>query len=99
MNVNMGILLLPVTNRLMAKILDNADTLKLFQAGNSDDIGASPNLNAYIPRGICILWTTRDANIVGSLIEDLQGIKVGAMTDEEALLLLRRPAQGKGVVG
>lgn len=98
-NVDMGVILLLVTNWFIGKILDNADSLKLFQAGIDDDVGASPDLSHYIPRGISILWTSRNANIVGSLVEDSQGIEVGAMTDEEALLLLRRPPQGKGDIG
>jgi hypothetical protein len=46
MNVDMGILLLQVTNRFMEKILENADDLKLFHAGNGDDLEASPDLCA-----------------------------------------------------
>jgi hypothetical protein len=99
MNVDMVILLLQVTNRFMERILDNADTLKLLHAGNGDDLEASPGLCAYVPRGICIIWTSRDANIVGSLIEGSQDIEVGAMTDEEVLLLLDRSAQGQGLAG
>jgi hypothetical protein len=56
MNIDMGILLLQVTNGFMEKILDNADALKLFHAGNGDDLEASPDLCAYVPRGICIIW-------------------------------------------
>jgi hypothetical protein len=83
-----------VNDFLIAKILDNADTLKLMQAHTEDGIGASSDLSQHIPRGASILWTSRDANIVGSLVSDFQGIKVGQMTHEEALLLLRRPVQG-----
>jgi hypothetical protein len=44
------------------------------------------------------LWTSRDANIAGSIIGDSLGIKVGSMTNEEALLLLRRPSQELDVI-
>jgi hypothetical protein len=73
------------------KILDNADTLKLFNGSVIENGEMSSDLSIYLPRGASILWTSRDAHICGTLIDYSQGINVGAMSDDEALQLLRSP--------
>ncbi|KAM0248562.1 hypothetical protein ACHAQJ_009411 [Trichoderma viride] len=66
-------------------ILDNADDLGLFGVGRTEE-----SLAKYIPRGPqgTILWTSRDARIVGTLVGPSRGIEVSSMTKDEATSLL-----------
>jgi hypothetical protein len=71
-------------------ILDNADSLDLFLSRDKDtepDDGTKlTNLYKFVPRGEhgTILWTSRDAHIVGSLVHPKRGVEVGRMDPIES---------------
>ncbi|RFU74991.1 hypothetical protein TARUN_7273 [Trichoderma arundinaceum] len=73
-------------------ILDNADELKLFGVGHAPDQPKS--LLKYIPHAPTgtVLWTSRDAHIVGTLVGPRRGIEVASMRPHEAeeLLMISR---------
>lgn len=84
-----------VRNAIEAKpewvlVLDNADDLALFGAGQAGEGGKS--LADFIPKGSAgpgtVLWTSRDGRIVGSLVGSRRGIQVSRMTANEARHLL-----------
>ncbi|PCD20311.1 hypothetical protein AU210_016178 [Fusarium oxysporum f. sp. radicis-cucumerinum] len=78
-------------------ILDNADDLKLFGVGQQAKGGETienqnRNLHKYVPctsQGT-VLWTSRDAHIVGTLVGARHGIEVRSMAVGEAKTLLAR---------
>jgi tetratricopeptide (TPR) repeat protein len=78
-------------------VLDNVDDVRLFLKGfspsNTGEISASgPELFRFIPkcaRGT-VLWTSRDKDIIGTLVGVDRGVHVGQMTHPESLSLLRR---------
>ncbi|KAL7930217.1 P-loop containing nucleoside triphosphate hydrolase protein [Trichoderma chlorosporum] len=61
-------------------ILDNVDNLPLFGVGESMETDKD-ELNTYIPNGPrgTVLWTSRDANIVGTLVGPQRGVEVTSM--------------------
>jgi hypothetical protein len=71
-------------------ILDNTDSLDLFQSRDKDaepDDGTKlTNLYKFVSRGEhgTILWTSRDAHIVGCLVHPKRGVKVGRMDPIES---------------
>ncbi|UKZ51304.1 hypothetical protein TrVGV298_005062 [Trichoderma virens] len=86
-------LLAAVCNRIAALpdwvlILDNADDLRLFGVGQAPE--QTKNLFQYIPRASTgtVLWTSRDAHIVGTLVSPRRGIQVARMKSDEAEELL-----------
>jgi tetratricopeptide (TPR) repeat protein len=70
-------------------IVDNADDLKIFGVGQT--ALEAQSLFQFIPRASTgtVLWTTRDANIAGTLVGQGQGIEIARMTFEEATQLLK----------
>ncbi|PCD20349.1 hypothetical protein AU210_016216 [Fusarium oxysporum f. sp. radicis-cucumerinum] len=73
-------------------ILDNADNLRLFGVGQTKGEGMDENLHKYVPcmsQGT-VLWTSRDAHIVGTLVGARRGIEVRSMAVGEATTLLAR---------
>ncbi|EHK16513.1 uncharacterized protein TRIVIDRAFT_65724 [Trichoderma virens Gv29-8] len=70
-------------------ILDNVDNLELFGVGLSTDEAAN-SLYEYIPNGPTgtVLWTSRDANIAGTLVGAQRGVEVTSMESDEAIELL-----------
>lgn len=78
-------------------IVDNADNLGLFGIG---DVASSKTMRSYIPAGPggTVLWTTRDEQILGTLVGTRRGIKIARMTDGEAKRLLSL-ARGDDPVG
>ncbi|KAF3075071.1 hypothetical protein CFAM422_002863 [Trichoderma lentiforme] len=70
-------------------ILDNADNLRLF--GVSQKAEQTRIFIQSIPRasGGTVLWTSRNAHIVGTLVGPTRGIEVTRMTNNEAKELLR----------
>lgn len=78
-------------------VLDNVDDVRLFLKGfsqpNTGEVSASgPELFRFIPkcaRG-AVLWTSRDKDIIGTLVDVDRGVHVGQMTHSESLSLLRR---------
>ncbi|KAI1844191.1 hypothetical protein JX266_009675 [Neoarthrinium moseri] len=77
-------------------ILDNADDLTLFGVGRSQDATkqGAPDLSVYVPRGPVgtVLWTSRDKQIVGSLVGPRRGINAVPMTSIEAETLFQAVA-------
>ncbi|KAM7196692.1 hypothetical protein V8F33_006032 [Rhypophila sp. PSN 637] len=79
-------------------ILDNADDLTLFGAGQTPhntlhgQNDRSTSLYNYVPQGgtgtATVLWTSRDQRIVGTLVGSRRGIPVGEMEPVEARKLL-----------
>ncbi|PTB46165.1 uncharacterized protein TrAFT101_004358 [Trichoderma asperellum] len=69
-------------------ILDNADDLKLFGVGKTDQ--ETKALFQYIPHASTgtVLWTTRDAHIRGTLVSQGRSIEVARMRPDEAKQLL-----------
>ncbi|KAL6909090.1 P-loop containing nucleoside triphosphate hydrolase protein [Trichoderma evansii] len=69
-------------------ILDNADDLKLFGVGQTAE--ETKSLFQYIPHASTgtVLWTTRDAHIMGILVGQGRGIEVAQMRFDEAKQLL-----------
>ncbi|SCO12762.1 uncharacterized protein FFE2_12681 [Fusarium fujikuroi] len=76
-------------------ILDNADDLRLFgvsqqvRAGDTNE-HQNQNLQKYVPctsQGT-VLWTSRDAHIIGPLVGARRGIEVKSMAMDEATTLL-----------
>ncbi|EFX06195.1 violaceus kinesin [Grosmannia clavigera kw1407] len=85
-------LLVEVRNRIEALprwvlVLDNADDLTIFGVGPGAASTAG-SLFDYVPRGT-VLWTSRDEQIVGTLVGPGRGIRVGHMTAVEAEMLLQ----------
>ena len=82
-------------------VVDNADDLALFGVGSvSHDTSYGQvqepttklaSLYDYVPRGATgtVLWTSRDEQIVGTLVGPRQGISVNSMSAGEAMALLR----------
>ncbi|KAL7946247.1 P-loop containing nucleoside triphosphate hydrolase protein [Trichoderma barbatum] len=70
-------------------ILDNVDHLELFGIGLSTDVAAN-SIYDYIPNGPTgtVLWTSRDAHIVGTLVGAQRGVEVTSMGSGEAIELL-----------
>ncbi|KAF5529097.1 hypothetical protein FMEXI_14361, partial [Fusarium mexicanum] len=76
-------------------ILDNADDLRLFGVGQQARAGdtnehQNQNLQKYVPctsQGT-VLWTSRDAHIIGPLVGGRRGIEVKSMAMDEATTLL-----------
>ncbi|KAJ4094509.1 hypothetical protein NW760_012662 [Fusarium oxysporum] len=78
-------------------ILDNADDLRLFGVGEQAREGkASDNLYKFVPRASTgtALWTSRDAQIAGTLVGPRHGIEVQSMAMNEAALLLANSRDG-----
>ncbi|KAI9652346.1 MAG: hypothetical protein M1829_001669 [Trizodia sp. TS-e1964] len=76
-------------------VLDNADDLEIFKTSYSASQDAnhqkSLHLLQFVPRahsGI-VLWTSRDAGILGSIISLNRGVKVGAMSLQESWYLFQ----------
>ncbi|KAI1753536.1 P-loop containing nucleoside triphosphate hydrolase protein [Xylaria castorea] len=74
-------------------VLDNADDLTLFgviQSKHPSPSASRLNLNTFIPRGPIgtILWTSRDRQIAGSLVNAGRAIHILQMTFNEAETLL-----------
>jgi hypothetical protein len=72
-------------------VLDNADNLQCFDKRHALKGIAEPrNLYTFIPQGVrgTILWTSRDANIVGALLSPKRGVHVGMMAHLDAKKLL-----------
>ncbi|KAM0259872.1 hypothetical protein ACHAQJ_003117 [Trichoderma viride] len=69
-------------------ILDNADDLRLFGVGLAAE--QIKSLLQYIPQAPSgtVLWTTRDAQITGTLVGPGRAIEVARMRSDEAKLLL-----------
>ncbi|KAK2050328.1 kinesin light chain [Colletotrichum somersetense] len=71
-------------------IMDNADNLSIFGVGKgpatTQATADETCLNNYIPRAPVgtVLWTSRDQQIVGSLVGARRGVSVGRMTVDEA---------------
>ncbi|EXA28621.1 hypothetical protein FOVG_19787 [Fusarium oxysporum f. sp. pisi HDV247] len=78
-------------------ILDNTDDLRLFGVGQQATGGVinenqNQSLHKYVPcmsQGT-VLWTSRDAHIVGTLVGARRGIEVRSMAMDEAMMLLAR---------
>ncbi|WAO84617.1 PNP-UDP-1 domain-containing protein [Fusarium falciforme] len=70
-------------------VLDNADDLGLFGVGPATG-HRGRTLSNYIPKGPsgAVLWTSRDQQVDGSLVEPQHGIEVPKMTAEESRNLL-----------
>ncbi|KAF4447593.1 hypothetical protein F53441_8888 [Fusarium austroafricanum] len=76
-------------------VLDNADDLRLFGVGQQATGGVinesqNQSLYKYVPctsQGT-VLWTSRDAHIVGTLVGARRGIEVRSMAIDEAMMLL-----------
>ncbi|KAK1975271.1 kinesin light chain [Colletotrichum cereale] len=74
-------------------IVDNADNLGIFGVGKrttSTQAAADETcLDDYIPRSPVgtVVWTSRDEQIVGSLVGARRGVSVGRMTVDEATAL------------
>ncbi|RFU72307.1 hypothetical protein TARUN_9953 [Trichoderma arundinaceum] len=79
-------------------ILDNADNLGLFGVGPVESTNGS--LYRFIPRGPqgTILWTSRDAQIRGTLVGRSRDIPVPPMTKDEATTLLAAASGDKSSV-
>ncbi|RYC77760.1 hypothetical protein BFJ63_vAg19366 [Fusarium oxysporum f. sp. narcissi] len=74
-------------------VVDNADDLRLFGVGQqANDEEMNDTLYKYVPHGSqgTVLWTSRDAHIVGTLVGSPRGIAVRSMTMDEAATLLAR---------
>jgi tetratricopeptide (TPR) repeat protein len=77
-------------------ILDNVDEIRIFKKSSNCEVDneqlLSPELLRFVPKGPngTVIWTSRDGAILGRLVGVNQGIKVGAMTDEESLRLFQR---------
>ncbi|KAJ0141538.1 Uncharacterized protein HZ326_15633 [Fusarium oxysporum f. sp. albedinis] len=74
-------------------VVDNADDLRLFGVGQqANDEEMNDTLYKYVPHGSqgTVLWTSRDAHIVGTLVGSPRGIAVRSMTMDEATTLLAR---------
>ncbi|KAH7184340.1 hypothetical protein DER44DRAFT_682167 [Fusarium oxysporum] len=74
-------------------VVDNADDLRLFGVGQqANDEEMDDTLYKYVPHGSqgTVLWTSRDAHIVGTLVGSPRGIAVHSMTMDEATTLLAR---------
>ncbi|KAH7147275.1 hypothetical protein DER46DRAFT_615113 [Fusarium sp. MPI-SDFR-AT-0072] len=74
-------------------VVDNADDLSLFGVDQqAKDEEMNDTLYKYVPHGSqgTVLWTSRDAHIVGTLVESPCGIAVHSMTMDEATTLLAR---------
>ncbi|KAK4205925.1 hypothetical protein QBC37DRAFT_162825 [Rhypophila decipiens] len=80
-------------------ILDNADDLALFGAGQTPhntphgQNDGPTSLYNYVPQGgtgtWTVLWTSRDERIVGTLVGSRRGIPMGQMERVEAKELLK----------
>ncbi|EFQ29423.1 kinesin light chain [Colletotrichum graminicola M1.001] len=74
-------------------IIDNADDLSIFGVGKrpatTQATADEMCLDDYIPRAPVgtVLWTSRDQQIVGSLVGARRGVAVGRMTVDEATAL------------
>ncbi|KAK1963337.1 hypothetical protein LY78DRAFT_203032 [Colletotrichum sublineola] len=74
-------------------IVDNADNLSIFGVGKRPATAQAAAdetcLDDYIPRAPVgtVLWTSRDQQIVGSLVGARRGVSVGRMTVDEATTL------------
>ncbi|KAK2009593.1 kinesin light chain [Colletotrichum eremochloae] len=74
-------------------IVDNADNLSIFGVGKrpatAQAVADETCLSDYIPRAPVgtVLWTSRDQQIVGSLVGARRGVSVGRMTVDEATSL------------
>ncbi|KAF5634007.1 hypothetical protein F25303_8936, partial [Fusarium sp. NRRL 25303] len=76
-------------------ILDNTDDLRIFGVGQQVRAGdtnehQNQNLQKYVPctsQGT-VLWTSRDAHIIGPLVGARRGIEVKSMAMDEATTLL-----------
>ncbi|EWZ28037.1 hypothetical protein FOZG_18263 [Fusarium oxysporum Fo47] len=74
-------------------VVDNADDLRLFGVGQqANDEEMNDTLYKYVPHGSqgTVLWTSRDAHIVSTLVGSPRGIAVRSMTMDEATTLLAR---------
>ncbi|RKL04138.1 hypothetical protein BFJ70_g17223 [Fusarium oxysporum] len=74
-------------------VVDNADDLTMFGVGQqAKDEEMNDTLYKYVPHGSqgTILWTSRDAHIVGTLVGGCRGIAVRSMAMGEAMTLLAR---------
>ncbi|KAF6515472.1 hypothetical protein HZS61_005378 [Fusarium oxysporum f. sp. conglutinans] len=74
-------------------VVDNADDLRLFGVGQqANDEEMDDTLYKYVPHGSqgTVLWTSRDAHIVGTLVGSPRGIAVHSMIMDEATTLLAR---------
>ncbi|EWZ78201.1 hypothetical protein FOCG_17346 [Fusarium oxysporum f. sp. radicis-lycopersici 26381] len=74
-------------------VVDNADDLRLFGVGQqANDEEMNDTLYKYVPHGSqgTVLWTSRHAHIVGTLVGSPRGIAVRSMTMDEATTLLAR---------
>ncbi|RFU78863.1 hypothetical protein TARUN_3344 [Trichoderma arundinaceum] len=72
---------------LWVLIVDNADDLSLFGIGKTTE---GDGLYSYIPIGPkgTVLWTSRDEQIAGTLVNIQRSIEVTSMTTAEAITLL-----------
>ncbi|KAL6787944.1 P-loop containing nucleoside triphosphate hydrolase protein [Trichoderma sp. SZMC 28012] len=70
-------------------ILDNTDDLRQFGVEQASQ--QTNSLYRYIPKASTgtVLWTSRDAHIVGTLVGPARGIEVARMTYDEAEILLK----------
>ncbi|EXL39767.1 hypothetical protein FOCG_17619 [Fusarium oxysporum f. sp. radicis-lycopersici 26381] len=78
-------------------IFDNADDLRLFGVDEQAREGkASDNLYKFVPHASTgtTLWTSRDAQIAGTLVGPRRGIEVQSMAMNEAALLLANNRDG-----
>uniref|UniRef100_A0A0B7KFY0 Uncharacterized protein n=2 Tax=Bionectria ochroleuca TaxID=29856 RepID=A0A0B7KFY0_BIOOC len=94
---NIEDVLLAVRDRIEALpswvlILDSADQLSVYGVG---PVAKAHSLFNYIPRGRggTLLWTSRDGNIVGTLVNPYRGVEVKGMTLNEAVRLLELTSQ------
>ena len=82
-------------------IFDNANDLRIFKKPYSNrqgykDYPQSPELLRFVPKGSggTVIWISRDGGILGQLVGANQGIEVGAMTDQESVMLFRKLSGG-----
>ncbi|KAJ4860754.1 tetratricopeptide repeat domain-containing protein [Trichoderma breve] len=70
-------------------ILDNTDDLRQFGVEQAPQ--QTNSLYRYIPKASTgtVLWTSRDAHIVGTLVGSTRGIEVARMNYDEAEILLK----------
>ncbi|CAI7593615.1 unnamed protein product [Penicillium palitans] len=82
-------------------VLDNADDLAVFGVSRGGESAEKPpSLASYVPKGASgkVLWTSRDEQIVGTLVGARCGIQVGRMSTDEALRLLWNLKNGESQV-
>ncbi|KAI9652351.1 MAG: hypothetical protein M1829_001664 [Trizodia sp. TS-e1964] len=75
-------------------VIDNADDLEIFKSTYSTSQAShlqNPNLLQYLPKAPTgsIIWTSRDAAILGNIIDINRGVEVGPMSGHEALELFQ----------